>query len=353
MFSNKSKVLEARVDDIEKSLREIGSADAELEKRLRHIEDYVGRERQVVNAQVHDLSEKIELLRNSEALALGLQKDLQSVKDAIATLAQECSMCASDSRVEDIHQEMEALRRNVAFVCHAVEDQQREVARREQVAEMNVEIERLRDALSGDGTKLRTFMDEEAMRQNSLRIEDSSAEWLVRDLEAWIQTIPKGKYIESPAFALDVPGIGRYDDIRLRFFPNGGPNVFFEGNCSLYLIHPAAVPWAQYELMVGRSRRGTFDPIYSGADDFCALAPEVFEVDGAKAVRLSVHFLRPSPKQQRHAIQSTARDSASSWNSAARSGRASPALSSASSARSKGQAPQVADLWQASNRLDA
>merc|ERR1711924_557279 len=101
----------------------------------------------------------------------------------------------------------------------------------------------------------------------------------------------RGEALDSPVFAVDAPGVGRLDGLRLRFFPNGGLNTTGYGTCSLYLEHPPGMPWAQYELMVEKARRGTFDPIFVGSDDFCALAPELYPLGDVRVVRLCVRFL--------------------------------------------------------------
>jgi len=165
----------------------------------------------------------------------------------------------------------------------------------QRLADQGSQLDRLRNALSGNGQQLRAFMDEETLRQNNMRVEGGTAEWLVRDIEMWLEALPRGKFLDSPPFAMEVPGVGHLDMLRLRFYPNGGRNVISSGTCSLYLMHPAAMPWAQYELMVGRARRGTFDPIFAGSDDFCPLAAELYPLDGVKVVRLCVRFLPPGP----------------------------------------------------------
>lgn len=151
-------------------------------------------------------------------------------------------------------------------------------------------VERLRGALSGGRDALLRVLDEEGQRDGGLRVDGPSAEWLLRDAAELRGALPRGEAVVSPRFAVEVPGVGTLPGLRLRFFPNGGAATTAD-ECSLYLLHPADMPWVQYELSVGRTRRGPFDPIFQGTDSFCPLAPELTEVLGAPAVRLSVRFL--------------------------------------------------------------
>merc|ERR1712048_503254 len=72
-------------------------------------------------------------------------------------------------------------------------------------------------------------------------------------------------------------------------------NASAQDTCSLYLAHPIDMPWVQYELAVGSSLRGSFDPLFPGTDDFCCLMPELAKIsDAAEAtdsVVLSVRFI--------------------------------------------------------------
>eukprot|EP00747_Dinoflagellata_sp_TGD_P030496 gnl/TRDRNA2_/TRDRNA2_134671_c0_seq1.p1 gnl/TRDRNA2_/TRDRNA2_134671_c0~~gnl/TRDRNA2_/TRDRNA2_134671_c0_seq1.p1 ORF type:complete len:252 (-),score=28.69 gnl/TRDRNA2_/TRDRNA2_134671_c0_seq1:208-963(-) len=137
---------------------------------------------------------------------------------------------------------------------------------------------------------------DEPPRNSSVSVVGTRAEWLLLDVPKWRKALPCGEAVESPTFAVDVPGAGTISGFRLRFFPSGGRAVS-AGNdagadiCSLYLVHPADIPWVQYSLAVGGAQRGTFDSNFSGSDDFCSLPPELTQVDGVPAVKLSVDFL--------------------------------------------------------------
>jgi len=190
------------------------------------------------------------------------------------------------------------------------------------------ELERLRGALSGDCSRLMEFIDEERRRDGGLQIEEGRAEWLLRDVESWLRMLPRGQALESPPFAVQVPGVGQLSGLRFRFYPNGGPTATAADTCSFFLSHPNDMPWVQYELAVGRTLSGALDPIFAGIDNFCGLTPELTEVDGATAVRLSVRFLQPG-----------------------RRGGGTPLRSShAALAGPLRQSPQACGLWQTSNR---
>jgi len=53
------------------------------------------------------------------------------------------------------------------------------------------------------------------------------------------------------------------------------------------------MPWARYELKVGNSKRGPFDSLFGGVDDFCLLNCELTLVDDVPAVVVGIEFLNP------------------------------------------------------------
>lgn len=203
------------------------------------------------------------------------------------------------------------------------------------------EIERLKGALSGDGGRLLRFIDEEKQRAACLRVEGTLAEWCVSDVAAWVRCLPRGQCLDSPPFDVEVPGVGNLGGIRLRFYPNGRPHVASQGVCSLFLTHPPDSPWFRYELTVGRSVRGPFDPLFGGVDDFCQLEPELSEnkeeAGGAHFLLLSVRFL---PHERGQLSLSSPRAS-------------SPSLWGPMASPSAVVAPKTGDLWLSSNRIEA
>eukprot|EP00403_Amphidinium_massartii_P023055 CAMPEP_0178395418 /NCGR_PEP_ID=MMETSP0689_2-20121128/13209_1 /TAXON_ID=160604 /ORGANISM="Amphidinium massartii, Strain CS-259" /LENGTH=670 /DNA_ID=CAMNT_0020016073 /DNA_START=1 /DNA_END=2009 /DNA_ORIENTATION=- len=183
------------------------------------------------------------------------------------------------------------------------------------------ELESLRRALVGQPRRPSKPQSADAANRNrlmdSVRLSPTAAEnlspdlrvcgtkvtWLVRDIPGLLQSHPKGKCVESPPFAAIVPGVGKLQGLSFRFFPNGGHNAVGKGSCSLYLAHPIEVPWVQFELTVGNARRGTFDPIFGGIDDFCELEPQlqaaVLEVgnSGLPVLLVGVNFLPPAEQR--------------------------------------------------------
>lgn len=128
--------------------------------------------------------------------------------------------------------------------------------------------------------------------RSDLQVYSDRAEWLIRDAFALKSALPKGESMESPRFNLEVPGVGHLHDLCLRFFPNGALHAQQEDSCSLYFVHPLDMPWSKYELAVGRTIQGPFDPIFGGTDDFCSLAANVSEDEmGQSAICIGVRFL--------------------------------------------------------------
>lgn len=161
-----------------------------------------------------------------------------------------------------------------------------------------LDVQRLRDALSGDCGRYLRFVDEERRRSSDITVEGDHAEWLVRDVLSWRQALPRGKALESPEFGLRRQGGAYFEGLRLRFFPSGGKNAAGEDACSLYLVHPPAMPWAQFELSVGGHVQ-PLDSLFGGTDDFCELSPQLEELDGAQCALLRVRFLPPSKSPKR------------------------------------------------------
>jgi len=127
---------------------------------------------------------------------------------------------------------------------------------------------------------------------SDLQVYSDRAEWLIRDAISLKAALPKGESMESPRFNLEVPGVGHLHDLCLRFFPNGALHAQQEDSCSLYLAHPLDMPWSKYELAVGRTIQGPFDPIFGGTDDFCSLSANVSEDEmGQSAICIGVRFL--------------------------------------------------------------
>eukprot|EP00933_Yihiella_yeosuensis_P070458 TRINITY_DN78577_c0_g1_i1.p1 TRINITY_DN78577_c0_g1~~TRINITY_DN78577_c0_g1_i1.p1 ORF type:complete len:547 (+),score=114.84 TRINITY_DN78577_c0_g1_i1:58-1698(+) len=168
-------------------------------------------------------------------------------------------------------------------------------AQAEALSSHEAEISRLKEALGQGGASLSRLIAEERRSAAELEISNNSnsASWLVRDIFSWRQTTPRGKAIDSPPFSLECPGVGLVSGLFFRFFPNGGSNARDDDCCSLYLKHPSEIPWAKYELSVGKTIRGPFDPIFAGTDDFCCLSPNLTEDDQGQpgAVMLGVRFL--------------------------------------------------------------
>lgn len=285
--------LEARVRGVEAQVEALvsqQSALASLDQRVQILEAAASTLRQVT---IESCGEKCgefsqEILGRVEEVEESCKAEVSSkfhkLSEALEGLVQECTICASKSSVEGLQEELAELRSKLS-------QGGTQQALNDRLSDQGAQLERLRNALSGDGQQLREFMEEETLRKNNLRVHGATAEWLVNDIETWIGTLARGESLESPPFTVEAPEIGRLDSLRLRFFPNGGPNVSSHGTCSLYLEHPAGMPWAQYELMVGQSRRGTFDPIFTGNDDFCILSPELYPLGDVKVVRLCVRFL--------------------------------------------------------------
>lgn len=348
--SNPQDVLGQRLErlevDVEARLGALSDADTSLQERVRTLEVALKALQEGTTNFQEDIVSRIEEVTRSqeaeESKRYEISESLSQVSDAVASLAQECSICASNSRVDGLQEELAELGRNLASGStppdpHAADQSSQAHLQffQERLAAQGSQLDRLREAFCGNGEQLRIFMDEETLRRNNLRVEGATAEWLVRDVETWLDTLPRGKFLESPAFSIEAPGAGSLDSLRFRFFPNGGQNVSSDGTCSLYLAHPSAMPWAQYELMVGRTRRGTFDPIFAGSDDFCPLTPELYPLDGVKVVRLCVRFL-PLNRLQPNLGDATA----GSPGTAA--GPVAPSL-----------APEASGLWLSSNRLEA
>lgn len=193
-----------------------------------------------------------------------------------------------------IRQELEALRRDL------LEARDTSRAAAEVLTAQAVEVERLRGALAGDCDRLLRFVSEERAREGNLRVCGERVEWVVQNLGSWQSSLQRGQALESPTFAVDVPGVGHLTDLRLRFFPRGGRSATRSEYCSLYLLHPRDLPWVQYELGVGSCTRGTFDPLFEGTDDFCDLAAEVSKGSAGEpdTLVLSVRFLLPAAERR-------------------------------------------------------
>jgi hypothetical protein len=282
--------LDVRVDTLEARI-------ATLEERCPSLEVALQEQQRSCQEFQENISMRIDQIASS------LQVEIESSERFKETLDERCAsreiVDSLQQEIADLHQRLSDVHRPQAEATLSPEALQLSKPEhqanlehiQERLAQQDMQLERLCGALSGNGDQLRSFMDEETQRQNNLRVEGPLAEWLIRDVETWLEAFPRGKFLDSPLFSVDAPGVGRLDQMRLRFFPNGGANSKAPGTCSLYLSHPESMPWAQYELMVGRSRRGTFDPIFAGSDDFCPLGPELFLHEDAKAVRLCVRFL--------------------------------------------------------------
>jgi len=88
----------------------------------------------------------------------------------------------------------------------ALSDQENQTDRFAWVLEaQGAELERLRGALSGDSQRLMSFVDEERRRAIGVRVDGPRAEWLIRDVRSLLQTMPRGRALESAPFAIQIP----------------------------------------------------------------------------------------------------------------------------------------------------
>lgn len=350
MFRNAAKEavhqLEDRVDQLESAVRDV---QRQFQQQSTSVQEQFQNAKLEQEAAIEEQQRRteavsVELWAQFEAFRTDIGSQLESgtaeLRGELQTLGHSANeaLVSQSNTMESRLQQLTTLSQELISLRSQLDAEQAttqslESTIMDKVAAQAEDVERLREALSGDGSKLLRFLDEERQRGGNLHVEGTSAEWLVRDIKAWVTTLPNGQALDSPVFNVDVPGLGRLHGLRLRFFPNGGKDVTNGSNCSLYLVHPETMPWAQYELTVGNSRRGIFDPIFVGSDDFCNLEPELADIDGAPAVRLGVHFCTP-------AGQSVGRE-LTPWKVNLES--TPPPL----------QAPQAGGLWLSSNRLHA
>lgn len=131
-----------------------------------------------------------------------------------------------------------------------------------------------------------------------LNVRRCCAEWVIPNVRAKADLMPRGTCVTSPAFAVELPAVSvgcrpvRLDGLRLDFYPSGREGSQ-EGFSSLALRSESGLPWVRYWLAIAGFRRGPLDPLTEIVDDICPLVGALVGESGKEAVRLTVEFIEP------------------------------------------------------------
>jgi hypothetical protein len=182
-----------------------------------------------------------------------------------------------------------------------------------------------------------------------LNVRRCCAEWVIPNVRAKADLMPRGTCVTSPAFAVELPAVSpgcrpqRLDGLRLDFYPSGREGSQ-DGFCSLALRSDSGLPWVRYWLAIAGFRRGPLDPLSETVDDICPLVNALVGDPGKEAVRLSVEFIEPKVSPQGHLdTANLQRMKQPEFSMIKQKLPPFPGIG--------GQVPQVASLWSSSNRV--
>lgn len=346
------------------SAANVPSFEEKLRADFQSLEERLGLIEKSMQSQKHDYESHAATLSNDMNDVRQIQKDFvtkadfDEIRSAIET-----SLSVDQDAAQSIQEKALTLYNDLAEVRLIVSQIESAWAKTEERLEGALRSLRDHHDLKQENYQREKDLQEQIFELAQCRLERdagqinvrrSCAEWVIPNVRAKADLMPRGTCVTSPAFAIELaplsPGCRplRLEGLRIDFYPSGR-TATQEGFCSLALRSESGLPWVRYWLAIGGFRRGPLDPLTEVVDEICPLVGAMVGESGKEAVRLSVEFIEP------HQLNSHVGAEVASFQKARRTelSNLNGGLSNQKLPPFPGQAvaiPKVASLWSETNR---